>query len=45
MKLWTNISSLLMNIHEHSSEPKKCEQLFFKFGQYCPDFLGSLEYS
>ena len=22
--------------HEHSSEPRKCGQLFFKFGQYCP---------
>ena len=39
MKFWTNISSLLLNIHEHSSEPRKCGQLFFKFGQYCPHFL------
>ena len=39
MKLWTNISSLFMNIHEHSSQPRKCGQLFFKFGQYCPHFL------
>jgi hypothetical protein len=31
MKLWTNISSLLMNIHEHSSEPRKCGQLFHVF--------------
>ena len=67
MKLWTNISNLLMNIqlnsemfiqfsrkcrqkheimdkqfestYDHSSEPGKCGQLFFKFGQYCPHFL------
>ena len=39
MKLWTNISGLFMNIHEHSSEPRKCGQLFFKFGQYCPHVL------
>ena len=32
MKLWTNISSLLMNIHEHSSEPRKCISCF------CPHF-------
>ena len=32
MKLWTNISSLLMNIHEHSSEPRKCISCF------CPYF-------
>ena len=25
--------------HEHSSEPRKCGQLFFKFRQYCPHFL------
>ena len=25
--------------YEHSSEPKKCGQLFLKFGQYCPHFL------
>ena len=34
MKLWTNISSLLINI-----QAKKCRQLFFKFGQYCPHFM------
>ena len=32
MKLWTNISSLLMNIHEHSTKPRKCISCF------CPRF-------
>ena len=45
MKLWTNISSLLMNIHEHSSEPRKCEQYCPNLKNNCPHFLGSLEYS
>ena len=31
MKLWTNISSLFMNIHEHSSEPRKSISCFSVF--------------
>ena len=27
MKLWTNISSLLMNIHENSSEPTSMDNI------------------
>jgi hypothetical protein len=29
----------LESTHEHSSEPRKYGELFFKFGQYCPHFL------
>ena len=45
MKLWTNISSLLMNIHEYSSEPRKCGQYCPNLKNNCPHFLGSLECS
>ena len=51
MKLWTNILSLLMNIHKHSSEPRseprKCGQYWThsseprKCGQYCPNLKNN----
>ena len=31
--------------YEHSSEPRKCGQLFFKFGQYCSHFESTYEHS